>query len=382
MKLVRPALLALLATLPLAGCRTAGVGNLARPEPIAPLATTNTRALIAEHNRNAERIQRFEARPSITVRSAQMNAGAGGRLAFERPRNFKLTIAPTAGSDVADIGSNDTEFWFWIKESKQRVIYYCNYEDLASSSLDPTFQPDWIIEALGLRIIPEEEADEITVKRGSEPGTLELIHRPTRAGSRIVTRVTILDEATHRIRAHKLLSGDQKTLLAQATVTGGYQSVPVDSKTGAKGETVTVPRALKLQWVQQKWTMEVSLDGAKASTEGFDLVRREGMFVEPSLGKGVERKNLATLPPDPVDRANASTTIRESLPAPPTRVRLGNPTPLSLDRAPLDVDDDQAPRTALVDQYVGPRLPSPPDPDTQMDPNAGWRNVSPPSFER
>jgi hypothetical protein len=380
MKPVRQALLALLATLPLVGCRTAGVGNLARPEPIAPPTSTNARALIAEHNRNAERIQRFEARPSITVRSTQGSGGVSGKLAFERPQDFKLVISH-ATSEIADIGSNDTEFWFWMKNAKQPEIYYCNYDDLSSSALAPTFQPDWIIEALGLRIIPEEEADEITVKRGSEPGTLELVHRPTRSGKQTITRVTVLDEATHRIKAHKLLSGDQKTLLAQATVTSGYQLVTIDTGSGGTPETVTMPRALKLQWVQEKLVLEVTLDGSKAGTEGFSPERRAALFVEPTLGKGVERKNLATLPPDPVDRAS-STTIRESIPAPPTRVRLGDPTPLSLDRAPLSPADTQTPRTAYADQYVGASLPSPADPDTRLNASEGWLNVSPPGFER
>jgi hypothetical protein len=388
MKPVRQAMLALLATLALAGCRTAGVGNLTRPEPIAPPSSLSARELIAEHNRNAKRIQSFEARPSITIRSEQVSGGVSGKLALERPRNFKLDIFHTGGK-VADLGSNDTEFWFWMKDSKQRAIYYCDYDDLASGSLAATFQtfqPDWIIEAMGLRIIPDEEVDEITVKRGTEPGTLVLTHRPTRSGGQTFTRVTILDESTHQIKVHKLLSGDQKTLLAQATVTSGYQSVPITSDAVETGETVFVPRALKLDWVQEKLVLEVTLNQARAGKEGFKQSRREALFVEPKLGRGFERLNLAkqadTLDPP-------ATTVRETMPAPPTRVRLGEPTPLGLDdpktmpRDPVARADDHPPRTALVEKYVGPRIPSPPESESvQAAATSGWRNVSPPSFER
>ena len=38
------------------GCRTAGVGNLAREEPAPPRATLTAAELIREHNRTAERI--------------------------------------------------------------------------------------------------------------------------------------------------------------------------------------------------------------------------------------------------------------------------------------------------------------------------------------
>ncbi|MGE5754770.1 MAG: hypothetical protein ACM35G_03490 [Planctomycetaceae bacterium] len=396
MKPVRQVMLALQATLALAGCRTAGVGNLTRPEPIAPPSSLSARGLIAEHNRNAKRIQSFEAKPSITIRSEQMSGGISGMLALERPRSFKLDLFNTIGSKIGDIGSNDAEFWFWTKDGKQRAIYYCNYDDLASSSLAATFQPDWIVEAMGLRIIPEEEADEITVRRGTEPGTLVLTHRPTKSGGQTFTRVTILDESTRRIKVHKLFSGDQKVLLAQATVTGGYQSVPITSAAGETGEAVFVPRALKLDWVQEKLALEVTLNQAKAGKEGFKQSRREALFVEPKLGRGFERINLAKQaetrdPPEQAEtRDPPATTVRETLPAPPTRVRLGEPTPLGLDETgtrPGDpgarADDDLPPRTAPVERYIGPRIPSPPEPESvRAAATSGWHNVPPSSFER
>ena len=55
-----------------------------------------------------------------------------------------------------------------------------------------TFQPDWIKEAMGLRVIPEDEAADITVTSG-EPGKLVLTHRPHKSSGKTYTRVTILD---------------------------------------------------------------------------------------------------------------------------------------------------------------------------------------------
>ena len=39
-----------------------------------------------------------------------------------------------------------------------KSIYWCNYDELDSSPLAVTYQPDWIIEALGLKPISAEEA--------------------------------------------------------------------------------------------------------------------------------------------------------------------------------------------------------------------------------
>ena len=400
MNVARPASLALLAALALAlaGCRTAGVNDLTRSSTIAPRSSEEARALIDEHNRNARLIQTFKAKPSITVRTAQGTGGVYGHLYLDRPRFFLLEVSH-AGSDVANIGSNDREFWFWVKDAKQRAIYYCGYDEIANSALAATFQPDWIIEALGLRIIPDEEADDITVTRGTESGTLVLTHRPTKVGSKTTTRVTVLD-AKHRIKEHRLLSGDQKTVLAVATVTSGYQEVAITSGGKETGESVFVPRALRLNWVQEKMVLEVELKAAEAGPEPFTQAKREARFVEPKF-HGYNRINLATLKPSEAPEIETETaqapetSIRETMPAPPTRVRLSDPVPLGVEdsgranREPIaraGAVDDLPPRTALVDEYVGPRIPSPPEPDgvkAESGTGTGWRNATSPSnFER
>src|SRR4051812_4221168 len=160
MQVSRLTAFAILALCAVSGCRTAGVNDLARPEPPLTLKSTTAAEILAEHNRNAERIKILEARPSLTITVAEPNKekssySVDGQLTMERPRNFKLKVKHTT-SDLADIGSNDKEYWFWVKDKSQKGIYYCNYDESGSSPLAATFQPDWITEAMGLRIIPEE----------------------------------------------------------------------------------------------------------------------------------------------------------------------------------------------------------------------------------
>src|SRR5262245_38419626 len=127
MNVARPAWLVLTVALGLSGCRAAGTGSLSlHPRPLAPRGALDLEAFIAEHNRNAERIQSLEARPSITVRANGPNLHADGRLALERPRNFKLELL-SSRSKEADIGSNDQEFWFWVRNREDRSIYWCDH---------------------------------------------------------------------------------------------------------------------------------------------------------------------------------------------------------------------------------------------------------------
>ncbi|MGC1722172.1 MAG: hypothetical protein WA746_24570, partial [Isosphaeraceae bacterium] len=94
-----PAMLATLTTLSAAGCRTASMGSIAhnRPPEVRPQSTFDLQGFVAEHNQNAERIQSLEAKPAITVTMGpQGHAESGavvGRLAVERPRNFKLELS-------------------------------------------------------------------------------------------------------------------------------------------------------------------------------------------------------------------------------------------------------------------------------------------------
>ena len=64
MQVLRLATLALLAVCAASGCRTAGVDELARPGPALPSNKANVAAILAEHNRNAERIQVIRPSPS------------------------------------------------------------------------------------------------------------------------------------------------------------------------------------------------------------------------------------------------------------------------------------------------------------------------------
>ena len=112
MKIAWRFLLAMMATLGLGGCRALANGSLAPKSPPLAERAFDVDAFVAEHNGNVAQIQTLEARPSISL-GGKLKGGVDGRLALERPRNFKLELT-SLGSTKADIGSNDEEFWFWV----------------------------------------------------------------------------------------------------------------------------------------------------------------------------------------------------------------------------------------------------------------------------
>lgn len=360
-------LFAALSLAALSGCRTAGVGDLTRRETLPGRGTPTAAELLVEHNRNAERVQSIEAKPSINVAGRRLSFGASGRMALERPRNFKLVMS--AGlSEVADIGSNDKEFWFWVKDMPEKAVYFCNYEDEGSNNLAVGFQPDWIVEALGLRVIPETEMADITVTAGPMPGTWLLSQKHRTQQGETVYKETVLSSASKRIIEHRLKASDNKTLLTQAVISE-YSPYPVKGENGQPAENVYLPRKFTLRWVQEKMALDVSL--GNVAINQFEASRRDLVFIEPQIN-GIGRRNLAERAAFTTNDRSAPTSVRESMPAPPPRVRLEEPTPLGVDgamRTPRDpaslsADLGVTPRRA-TETVVGPEIPKGSDPFPQ-----------------
>ena len=369
----------------LTGCHAGGVGNLAaRPEPSLPKVSLTAKEAIEKHNLNAGRIQALEAKTRITVASASFSGGAGGRMAMERPKNFTLKMTTPMGNPVADIGSNDDEFWFWAKSNrsnKDNSILVCSYEDLDRTSLSSSFQPDWIIEAMGLRTISREEAERIESKPGDQYGTIKLVSTRRGNGGESLIKETII-ETSGEIKEHRLLlndkSGRKPVLIAFAQVTE-HQTVPVNGKSD---ERVLLPKRFKLEWMREQLSLEISLDSVAVNMP-ISAENRQARFALPEI-PGSKRVNLAEnlaeySPPVNPTRPSRATAeeprarTRSSRPAPSSQpggeIRLGNPEPLGVEGAMKRPDDpvaltadlsDRANPNAL-DQVVRPGIPTPND---------------------
>ncbi len=398
MRSLRLASLALTAAalmLSAAGCRTAGMGNLTRTDPVPSRSLESASELLDDHNRNAELIQSLQADASVSSKNRNMVGGMDGKLALERPRNFNFILRGPL-QDYANIGSNNDEFWFWAKGSPEKAVYYCNYDETGNSPLSAAgLQPEWIIEALGLRVISDGEAAKIKVAPGKEPGTLTLTHRQKTPQGEEIIKETILNESNGRIREHWVYSAE-KHPLAHAVISE-YQDYPLPAAAGAPAEMVYLPKRFRLEWMNEEtMALDVTLSRVVPNAK-FDAKRRQALFVEPKYKSytrvNLERSGMAStkassLPP----ATNTPTTVRESLPAPPPRVRLDNPAPLGINGAssrkkrfdPADQGADMPPAYARgIEEVVGPPIPTINDPLPQLvEAQTGWRGSVSSNLER
>ena len=191
-------LLAMAATL--AG-RVSAAAKLDRPE-LAPVVEPRfeLEEFVAEHNRNARASRAW--RPSRRLGSIGPERGSGGQADGRSDwcdRGISSWSSEHLRPTNANIGSNDEQFWFWVQSDDDPSIYWCNYADLESSALAVTYQPDWIIEALGLKPITPEEAAEITVRAGPGPGLTSLTFPARGSGGQAYNRTMIVSDLTHRV---------------------------------------------------------------------------------------------------------------------------------------------------------------------------------------
>ena len=354
-----------------AGCHAGRPQRVTNPDPPINRADIPAARYIEQHNQNAELVLGLEARPRIQVIRGDGKAERGranGNLALEGERNFSLDMN-VLGRKVADIGSNEKGFWFWVSEDPSKSIYVCDYENIDSCQLAITLQPDWILEAMGLRRYTADEARKISATTGTTPGTIVLTQIRKDPRGNTYTKETIINEATSRIMEHRLYSGYKKTLLANAVVTN-YLAIAVP-KTGNEVDpaaatlTAQIPENFKLNWKsiegQEGFGLDITMNDVKLNPV-LDDKKRTARFTEPKIA-GTKRQDLALLDPA---TAPASRTY-QSRPIPPANsgVSLGAPEPVpmgvegatrrQIDPAPLSPDLSATP--AQPAGIVGARVP-------------------------
>jgi hypothetical protein len=171
-------------------------------------------------------------------------------LAVEAPRNFRLMASSVAGPEV-DLGSNADQFWFWAKrvEKSQQYVFTARHDRLvqAQQRFRIPFQPDWLIEVLG--VIPLDESE--LVYEPGPPGS----HRANLISQRVspqgepVKKVTVVDTCHGLILEHALYNA-QGNLIARACLLGHYND-PVSR--------AVLPSVIDLEWPPAQLGLTLSL---------------------------------------------------------------------------------------------------------------------------
>jgi hypothetical protein len=144
-------LLALLSMLP--GCawlRSFQPVSMGPPAPVLINQTATLDQVIGAVNANTARVQSYSSSaaristPGLPALSANIVAAG--------PKQFRLRADTIITGTEVDLGSNNEEFWFWMKRSQPPALYYSSHDKFAASAVRTVLpiEPTWLVEALGM----------------------------------------------------------------------------------------------------------------------------------------------------------------------------------------------------------------------------------------
>jgi hypothetical protein len=290
------------------GCSVLGPRSASTPPPVsATAARPEVPALVNYLNTNAQKVQNLRARVDIDCRADGQVAGLDGRLACQKPRDFRLK-GQVFGKPAVDLGSNSGEFWYWISQANPPYVYHCSYNDLSTGKVRMPFpfHPDLIISALGIGEYDPNGKYELRdgPKRPDGLQTLELIQEIQAATGEPMRLVTVFNRYQARPGEPQVLAYILQDIKGNLICRARVERVQVDNATKA-----VLPSLVKIDWPAQKLSMELKLsevqtnvlDSAIAARlfqrtdlsghESFDLAR--GVIDAPG---GIRRAGAAAIP--------------------------------------------------------------------------------------
>jgi hypothetical protein len=237
-------------------------------------------------NANIEHLQAWRS-SDLRITGRSLPVHLTGNIAVEGPRNFRLTAGALGMTEEADFGSNPDWFWFWIRRSQAPFVFRARHDDMQHSEMlrqAIPFQPDWLIEALGVvRIDPKQVT---RMEPGENHQTVNLISELLSPLGQPVQKVIRVDQHHGVVLGHYLYDANQK-LIAKADL-GNHQ---VDQQSG-----VIMPHLIALEWPQAGLQIslelgQIEINPGMIPPRIWEVPNKEPMYPSRDIGAATRMKN-------------------------------------------------------------------------------------------
>lgn len=261
------------------GCM--GLRNyFAQRDPFGPrvpcaLPADSTAAEVVEFlNANTARVHAWRAdHVSISSRGTPFSANAS--LVVEAPRNFRLRVDSTFGPPEVDIGSNEDRFWVWNRRAEEKcvAVAYHDGESVERSRFPIPFDPDWIMQALG--VVPVDPAS-VALEPGPAGSRTARLVSDTFSPEGDPVRKVIMVDLCHGLILEHALFDENRQLIARARLSGHFR----DKQSGG-----VLPAQIDLDWPQAQLAMTMRLGKPPAAIVVNPPRFSEGTWAVPQIGE-------------------------------------------------------------------------------------------------
>jgi hypothetical protein len=282
-------ILCLAILVPFTGCENGGkrfmIGpSSASPTP-APAGVPSAEALVAYLNGNAANMQSLRC---VEIKGDFQGYWFSAKMMAMKPRNFFMA-ASAFGSSIVDLGSNDNEFWFWSSKAPEPNQFFCSYKDFESGraqSFPFPFQPDWIMETLGMG--PYGPPDKYSVERNGK--TVRLVEKTRTPQGHAVRKVIVMSlqqetPPNPQVQAYLILNDATGKEICSAQIQATELLRVKDLPYG-----VLVPRRLEFRVPDQKVSLKLAFSGMTANelnpTTDLAIFQRHRMEGVPEIDLG------------------------------------------------------------------------------------------------
>jgi hypothetical protein len=182
-------------------------------------------------------------------------------MVTNKPRNFRLK-AQTLGNEMVDLGSNDQEFWYWISKANPPYQVYCSYKDFKEGRVRQMpfpFQPEWVMESLGLGPYGPPEKYQVENDRD----TVKLVERTTSPEGKAVKKVIVfkrnrVSPPQAQVTDYLLLDDVSGKEICAAHI----REAQLD-----KGTNAIVPKRLELRWPEEKMRVDMYMGASTVNSQ-------------------------------------------------------------------------------------------------------------------
>lgn len=210
---------------------------------------------VVDHlNRNVDKLHAWRA-DRVKIRANNL-PGLSGSLVVEEGQHLRMVVQSPLGHEV-DMGSNNEVFWIWAKRMEPAYVY-CRHEqiDVARQSLGVPFEPQWLMQALGVAPI---ETRDLTMQIDPTGRQARLVQPLLTAHGQPLQKVMVVDLAHGVITEHCIYDGRGQKI-AQARL----EDFRRDKASGA-----VLPHRVRLDWPQNQMSLVMNMGEVDINPPGI-----------------------------------------------------------------------------------------------------------------